>query len=197
MQEASRRDISNGYEAIAADFMRRRDESDIGAATVRAWSQALTRGAAILDLGCGHGDPIARTLIDEGFSVYGVDASPSMAAEFRRRFPQAPIDCASVEASDFFGRSFDGIVAVGLMFLLPADAQKALIGKVARSLNSGGRFLFTSPIQKCAWKDILTGVESRSLGDEAYKALFSDAGLEPVADSVDAGGNHYYDTRRR
>jgi 2-polyprenyl-3-methyl-5-hydroxy-6-metoxy-1,4-benzoquinol methylase len=61
----------------------------IGAATVREWSKALPRGSSILDLGCGHGVPISQVLIDDGFSLYGVDASAKMIAAFRGRFPHA------------------------------------------------------------------------------------------------------------
>jgi hypothetical protein len=49
--------------------------------------------------------------------------------------PEAHAQCSSVEESDFFGRTFDGVVASGLMFLLSADVQAFLIHKVAEVLN--------------------------------------------------------------
>jgi hypothetical protein len=55
-------------------------------------------------------------------------------------------------------------MAVGLLFLLSEDSQRDLIRRVGLALNSGGRFLFTSPAQCCTWTDILTGRESLSLG---------------------------------
>lgn len=70
-------------------------------------------------------------LIEEGFTVYGVDASAKLIAEFRKRFPDAPAECAAVEDSKFFGRTFDAIVAWGLMFLLPAETQSMVIHKAA------------------------------------------------------------------
>lgn len=188
-------DPSNGYEAVASEFMRRREQSIIGIATVQMWSRLLPRGGAILDLGCGSGVPISTTLHDDGFVVYGIDASASLTAAFRRRLPHAHVTCEAVEDSRFFGRTFDGVIAVGLMFLLPSDVQRDLIRKVAVALNPDGRFLFTSPTQLCAWTDVLTGQESRSLGAEEYKAAFSGAGLTLVGEYEDEGGNHYYDTR--
>lgn len=188
-------DPSNGYEAIASEFEARR-QPHIGVAIVRTWAQALPPGAAVLDLGCGHGVPIARVLTEGNATVYGVDASPSLAAAFRDRFPQAHVACEAVEASRFFDRTFEAAIAVGLLFLLSPEAQRRLIVKVADALKPGGRFLFTAPTEPCTWNDALTGRESRSIGADGYTAALSDAGLALVAEHVDEGGNHYYDACR-
>lgn len=186
-------DPSNGYEAAASEFMRRREQSSVGVGTVRTWARSLPPGASILDLGCGHGVPISMALMNDGFVIYGVDASPSLAAEFRRRCPHAHVACEAVEDSRFFGRKFGGVIAVGLMFLLPRAAQLDLIRKIALALNPGGRFLFTSPTRSSTWADVLTGRQSLSLGAEEYKAALSNAGLALVGEHVDEGDNHYYD----
>lgn len=188
-------DSSNGYEAIASEFMRQREGATIGIATVRTWAQRLRPGGAVLDLGCGSGVPIAMALDSCGFVVYGIDASASLTAAFRRRLPHARVACEAVQDSHFFGRKFEGVIAVGLMFLLPATVQCELIHKVAVTLNPDGRFLFTAPAQQCVWRDILTGQESRSLGGEQYKDVFSEEGLTLAGEYEDEGGNHYYDTR--
>jgi 2-polyprenyl-3-methyl-5-hydroxy-6-metoxy-1,4-benzoquinol methylase len=185
-------DPSNGYEAVASEFAERREQSGIGVETVRTWARSLPSGASILDLGCGHGVPISGALLNGGFDIYGIDASPSLIAAFRRQFPHAHAACEAVEDSRFFGRTFDGIVAVGLMFLLPAEVQRDVIRKVALALNPGGGFLFTCPAQTCTWTDVLTGRQSLSLGVEEYKAALSVVGLSPVAEYVDEGENHYY-----
>lgn len=187
-------DPSAGYEAVAAEFIERRRR--LGASTVRMWARSLPRGAAVLDLGCGSGVPISETMIEEGLTVYGVDASPTLVAAFRQRFPQAPVACERVEVSQFFDRAFEGVVAVGLMFLLRAEAQRDLIGRAARALKPSGRFLFTSPAQACTWPDNLTGRPSVSLGADVYKAIAAGAGLMLVAQYTDEGENHYYDACR-
>lgn len=189
-------DPSNGYEAVAAEFMDRRGRADIGAAVVREWARSLAPDAVILDLGCGHGLPISRALIRDGFEIFGIDASPSLTDAFRRRLPGAHVACETVEESDFFGRTFDGIIAIGLLFLLRGDVQRALIRKVAGALNPGGRFLFSAPIPSCTWTDMLTGRPSWSLGAEEYVALLADAGLALIGGHRDRAGNHYYDARR-
>jgi SAM-dependent methyltransferase len=191
-KETTEDDPSNGYEAVASEFVERRGQSSIGVATVRKWARSLPSGASILDLGCGHGVPISMALMNGGFVIYGVDASPSLTAAFRRQFPHAHVACEAVEDSRFFGRTFDGIIAVGLMFLLPAAVQRDVIRKVALALDPGGRFLFTCPAQTCTWTDVLTGRQSLSLGVEEYKVVLSAVGFTPVTEYVDEGDNHYY-----
>jgi 2-polyprenyl-3-methyl-5-hydroxy-6-metoxy-1,4-benzoquinol methylase len=190
---AAKDDPSNGYEAIASEFMRRRGESNVGVPTVRRWSRALPSGATILDLGCGHGVPLAMALIEDGFNIYGIDASPTLIATFRSRFPHAHVTCCTVESSDFFARTFDGVLAIGLIFLLEVDAQRDLIRKVAQGLTAGGRFLFTAPRDACDWTDVLTGRRSLSLGVKGYEAILTGVGLAVLDEYVDEGDNHYFD----
>jgi 2-polyprenyl-3-methyl-5-hydroxy-6-metoxy-1,4-benzoquinol methylase len=184
-------DKSNGYEEAAERFMSARNPG-IGAATVREWSQTMEPNSSILDLGCGHGVPISQVLTEEGFTVYGVDASPKLIAAFRTRFPDLQAECSSVERSEFFRRRFDGVVAVGLMLLLRPEIQKIVIGKVAKALSPGGRFLFTSPREAVSWSDALTGRVSISLGVEQYERLLRADGLVLVGEKSDEGENHYY-----
>ena len=184
-------DKSNGYEELAEAFMSARNPR-LGPSMIREWTKTLPRGCPVLDLGCGHGVPISEALIGEGFGVYGLDASAKMVAAFRRRFPKEHAQCASVEDSDFFGRTFDGVVASGLMFLLPIDVQACLIHRVAGVLNPKGKFLFTSPREPCAWQDALTGRDSISLGSQEYGKLLNAEGLRLAGGQLDEGNNHYF-----
>jgi SAM-dependent methyltransferase len=187
-------DKSNGYEEIASIFIpgRGRNQSGVGTSVVADWSRTLPDGAAVLDLGCGTGVPISQALIEREFHVHGVDASPSMIAAFRSRFPAVPLECAAVEDSDFFGRTFDGVVAWGLFFLLDADVQRRLIAKVAAALSSGGKLLFTAPSQSSSWPDAMTGRTSISLGFDAYRVALEAEGMSLLRTDHDAGENHYY-----
>ena len=186
-------DGSNGYEEVAEAYIAGRGTGGIiGASVVREWAQTLPRGGSVLDLGCGTGAPISQVLVDCGLSVYGVDASARMLAAFRARFPAAPAECSTVEASPFFNRTFDAVVAWGLLFLLAPAAQALVIGKVANALNPGGQFLFTSPPQPFEWSDAMTGQTSVSLGAEGYARLLRAAGLTLVSEREDEGENHYY-----
>lgn len=189
------RDRSAGYDRFAADFAAGRNPG-IGVATIRTWARALGRGSAVLDLGCGTGIPVTRALVDEGLSPFAIDASPAMVSAFRENFPGVPVACEPAESSAFFDRRFRGIVAVGLIFLLPPAAQHALIRRAAAALERGGSLLFTAPEPACAWDDVLTGRESVSLGATVYRERLAAAGLMVVAEHRDEGDNHYYESRK-
>ncbi len=182
-------DPTRGWEAVASKFMEVR--SDVGADVVLHWSRHLRPAACVVDIGCGSGVPVSEKLASRGIELFGLDASPTMLAAFRRRFPKATTACETAENSSFFGRKFDGAVAVGLMFLLPENSQRSLIARIAGALNPGGRFLFTAPAMHCEWLDTLTGQPSRSLGLEQYERLLANEGMHIVDTCVDAGENHY------
>ena len=190
-------DGSNGYDRIASLYVAGRGTRPvvgdaIGAAIVRAWAQAVPLDATVLDLGSGPGEPSPRILREAGLVTWAVDASAAMVAAFRERFPGVPIEHGTVEASGFFDRTFDGVLAWGLLFLLEPAAQARVIEKVASALNPGGRFLFTSPKEEVEWLDGMTGRRSQSLGAPTYERLLRDAGLTWVGNAEDEGENHYY-----
>lgn len=183
-------DRSNGYDLIADRFLAAR--SDIGVGVVRDWARALPLGSSILDIGCGSGWPVATTLAEAGHRLAGIDPSPTLLAAFRRAVPDADTAFEAAEDSRFFGRRFDGAVAVGLLFLLPEAAQAALIARVGRALHPGGGFLFTAPRIPATWRDMLTGRVSRSLGEGAYRTLLAGAGFHPPRIIADSGGNDWF-----
>lgn len=184
----------HGWEDVALTFAAVR--SDTGCDVIRRWANDLPPGGEILDVGCGSGFPVSSTLAGEGLSVHGIDASPTLVSMFARRFGAAHAACETVQDSTFFNRTFDGILAIGLMFLLSEDDQEKLIGKVRDALRPGGRFLFTAPHQKCAWEDVLTGQRSVSLGKADYERLLAGAGMQLVGTCMDEGDNHYFDAVR-
>jgi len=188
-------DKSNGYEEHAQDFMRAR-RAHIGPDVVRDWARELPSGAEVLELGCGHG-VVSQILVEQGLRLYAIDASPTLLAAFRQRFPDVQAECAAAEDSSYFGRTFDGVIAWGLMFLLPEETQRIVLAKMARALKPGGRLLFTAQRQTVTWTDSITGQESWSLGVEKYESLLRELGFEIEPGRTDAGENYYYLATKR
>ena len=191
-------DRSNGYEAVSEEFLARRGNSRtrsiaIGVKEVRKWAKTLPRGSSVIDLGCGPGFPITVVLVEEGLQVFGVDAAPSFVAAFQRNLPGTPVVCESVLESRCFDRTFDAVLSIGMMFLLKAEEQHRLIRRFAEILAPGGRLLFTSPAKPAVWNDVMTGMESVSLGAEEYKKLLGTAGISVVEEYEDVGESHYFD----
>lgn len=192
-------DRSNGYEGVAAEFLAGRGRAPptaIGTGRVRDWALTLRRGASVLDLGCGTGLPITRVLVNEGLDVFAIDAAPSLVAAFRTNLPKVPVACESVLESRFFDRTFGAVISWGLMFLLQPDEQRALIARIGDVLEPGGRLLFTAEARPVAWNDVMTGLESRSLGADEYRRLLAAEGISVTSEYEDRGQNYYFDAYR-
>ncbi len=128
--------------------------------------------------------------------MYGIDASKTLINEYQKRFPGVQARCEAAEDSHFFDKEFDGVLSVGLIFLLSSENQHLVLQKMAVALKEGGRLLFTSPYQICEWDDLLTGSKSMSLGREMYINLLLQYGLSLTNEYTDEGGNHYYDFQK-
>ncbi len=182
-------DPSHGWDAVADQFMEVR--SPVGASVVLEWARSLTAGAIVLDVGCGHGAPITDALVEAGCSVYALDASPRMVAAFSERHSTIPVACEAIETSPCFHRTFNGVVAIGVLFLLPPTVQPLVLHRLASLLTPHGHLLFTAPREACTWTDSLTGRQSVSLGVDAYRELLHASGLRVVDVMRDEGGNDY------
>ncbi len=185
-------DASGGYEAVASVYAATRSRT-VGAAAVERWAARLRPGARVLDLGCGPGEPVSTVLHGAGCAVHALDASPAMINAYRARFPATPLVCADAAHAPFPDRSFDGVVAWGLLFLLRPEHQQRVVARVAALLKPEGRFLFTAPRTAATWRDVLTGRTSVSLGHAAYRDLLASHSFEVIASDTDEGGNDHLD----
>jgi SAM-dependent methyltransferase len=194
-------DRSNGYEAVSEQFLAgrgsRNRSAGIGVKDVRKWARKLPLGSSVVDLGCGPGFPITAVLVEEGLRVFGVDAAPSFVAAFQRNLPGTPVICEAVQDSTLFDRTFDGVLAWGLMFLLKAEDQHRLIQRFAEILVPRGQLLFTATAKPAVWNDAMTGLESLSLGAEQYRKQLGAVGISVAAEYEDEGENHYFDAFKR
>jgi len=181
------------YEEYALKYLALREQLNIGSQEVANWSKTLCEKASIIDLACGGGYPITSTLTDSGFELWAIDSSPTLVEIFRSRFPQVPVQCEKVQDFNYFNRTFDAAVAIGLVFLLSESDQINLISRVSGILNPGGRFLFTAPNQIASWEDICTGNVCRSLGLSRYEEILNKSGFRIVSKFVDTGNNDYFD----
>lgn len=189
------KDPSNGWEAIAEEFFVVRNQI-IGAKTVQQWAKYFKPGQEILDVGCGFGGSYTDDIIDRGIKIYAIDASLSSVHEYRKRYPDSLAECEAAEESSFFGKAFDGVLSVGLVFLLTKKTQIKVLQKMAAALNVGGSLLFSAPYQICDWDDRLTGRRSLSLGRDEYVGILQARGLRLVNEYTDEGKSHYFEFRK-
>jgi SAM-dependent methyltransferase len=131
------------YEAKAEDFARGRQRFGGEAKYFAEMAARLPSGAAVLDIGCGSGVPIARFFVDYGFALTGVDAAPAMIGICRERFPEAEWVVADMRRLAL-ARHFDAVFAWDSLFHLPPDDQRRMFSVFAAHAAPGAPLLFTS-----------------------------------------------------
>jgi len=163
---------------------------------VKALASSIPRGSRIMDIGCGNGIPITRTLLEAGHQVVGLDSSSAMLARFHVNFPEVPAVLETIQNCPFPDSVFDAAVAWGVMFHLRADDQIRAIANVARVLKRGGAFLFTSgDVDGLEGKEnAMNGVMFRyySFSVENYRLILADNAFRLIDVHADAGKNTYY-----
>ncbi len=132
--------VRRGYDACARAYHESRKAQ--APTEIRGLMERLEDGASVLDVGCGAGVPIARSLVKRQ-RVTGVDVSPEMVRLARRHVPSGDFRCADVMSTTFEPSSFDAVVALYSIFHIPRETQPALIQRFHRWLRPGGYLLCT------------------------------------------------------
>ena len=103
-------------------------------------SAGVRAGTGLLDVACGPGY-VAGAAAARGARVIGLDFSPLMVAEARRRYPDLEFCEGDAEALPFGVGRFDAVVMnFGLLHLARPEAA---IAEAHRVVASGGRYAFT------------------------------------------------------
>lgn len=99
----------------------------------------------VLDVGCGPG-AMTREILEAGCEFWGVDGSPRMIAEGRRRFGsvvRAHFAVADAAALPFSDSMFDGALCVGVIDRVPQP--EAVIAELGRVLKPGAPLVIAFP----------------------------------------------------
>ena len=135
------------YERHALDYDRDRSRS----LHERAWLDRFLGYAApagcILDVGCGMGEPIAKYVIEAGFSVVGIDSSPSLIGMCRERYPEDEWIVADMRDLSL-GRRFAGVLAWDSFFHLSGVDQRGMFARFAAHALPRAPLMFTSGSSK-------------------------------------------------
>lgn len=128
------------YDTVAVDYARLLAQGLPSDPTDRL---VLTRFAAglrgpVIEVGCGPGR-MTGPLADLGLAVRGIDLSPAMVDEARRRYPQLDFEVGTMTALDLPDGSVAGVVAwYSIIHLQPVDLP-GVFAEFARVLIPGGR----------------------------------------------------------
>ncbi|KRE11978.1 methyltransferase [Bosea sp. Root381] len=194
-------EIVSLYERHADAFDAARGRTLFEARWLERFASCLPPGAAILDIGCGSGEPIARYFIDRGFSVSGIDSSPKLIGLCRARFPDSDWQVADMRALAL-GRRFDGLIAWDSFFHLTPEDQRGMFALFRAHAAEGAALIFTSGPTHGEAIGTFEGepLYHGSLAPEEYRTLLAENGFEVVqhlAEDPACGGHTVWLARLR
>jgi SAM-dependent methyltransferase len=175
------------YDRHAADWDRQRSG---GSLFEKPWIDRflalLPSRASVLDIGCGCGDPITRYLIQQGYRVTGVDASPALIDICRSRFPDHEWIVADMRGLAL-ERRFDGVLAWDSFFHLCPDDQPSMFPVFRRHTATGGALLFTSGPRH---GEVIATWQGRplyhgSLAPAEYRSLLDQNGFDVISHVIE------------
>ncbi len=102
----------------------------------------LDDGSSVLDIGCGGGVPVTRSLAKR-FAVTGVDVSREMLRLARTNVPNANFVRSDITSVEFDESSFDAVVAFFSLFHIPREDHPRLFRRVRDWLKPGGYLMCT------------------------------------------------------
>lgn len=181
--------VRRGYDALSYHY--RGDDADEGqyAPWLVELRRRLPQSAAVLDLGCGCGVPVARSLAAAGHAVTGVDVSGVQIERARQLVPAGTFLRADATRLVLRPASFDAVVCLYALIHVPLADQRSLIERIGTWIRPGGWLLTT--VGHEAW----TGSEDNWLGGPApmwwshadsatYRSWLLGAGLTITAEDV-------------
>jgi cyclopropane fatty-acyl-phospholipid synthase-like methyltransferase len=136
--------VQAGYDRVAARY--RALEHDSARWPRAEWIEALTKGlrpgAAVLDLGCAAGVPVAAELASR-YRVTGVDISPEHIQQATRNVPDAEFVCSDALTVTFPAGHFDAIISLYTFDHIPRDKHRTLLERLSTWLRPGGLLLLS------------------------------------------------------
>jgi SAM-dependent methyltransferase len=153
---------------------------------------ALPNGAAVLDLGCGAGEPVALHMVECGLRVTGVDSSPTLLSLCRERMPDQEWIVGDMRSVSL-GRKFDGILAWDSFFHLKYEDQRRMFALFAAHSAASALLMFNSGPGHGEAIGSYRGdpLYHASLAASEYETLLTQSGFEVVEHVVkdpQAGG---------
>lgn len=143
--------------------------------------QRLQPSPSILELGCGPGIPILRSLLDQGAQVVANDISGKHIEMAKGYCPEAKLIPGDMTTLTFEPESFHGAISFYTLFHLPRSKIKAMLAKIYRWLKPGGVFVFnlaTIDEEEVHGEFLGYGMFWSSYGVDKHRELLKEVGFD-------------------
>jgi cyclopropane fatty-acyl-phospholipid synthase-like methyltransferase len=189
--------VAAGYDAVAdryaalegdAEWPRTRWVADLAG--------RLPAGAAVLELGCGNGVPVARDLARLGFEVTGVDISPEQVGRAGNAVPEATFVVGDMVDVELPESRFAAALAIYAIDHVPRERHADVYRRIRRWLRPGGLLLVAiedsdQPGVVSEWLGAPNFFSTHEAGVE--RGLVERSGFEVLSAAVEAQWEHGHD----
>ncbi|MFW9767302.1 MAG: class I SAM-dependent methyltransferase [Candidatus Thorarchaeota archaeon] len=161
--------VRKGYNVIAGKYNQERNLEITK--EIDEFIEHLPEGAVVLDIGCGGGIPVLKTMIEKGFSAKGIDFSKGMLELAKQNVPEAELILGDVMKHEIESESFDGIISTYSIIHIHKSYHPALYLKIFNWLKPGGVMLVSTA--RTAWEEVSDyyGVQMAWSHPEARESL--------------------------
>ena len=143
----------------------------------------VSTGGRVLDVGCGNGSLINAIRKNGDVEAYGVDISPRMIEECRRRYDGITFEVSSGEKLPFADDYFDAVMLCCALHHM--HNPRNFFAEARRVLKTGGTLIISEPWQPFPIKQLMDYILSPLLkaGDnklfshKKLSRLFTDSGF--------------------
>jgi ubiquinone/menaquinone biosynthesis C-methylase UbiE len=180
--------VAQGYDLVADKYVRL--EAGAEWPRMRWLGKVLERlepGSAVLDLGCGSGDP-AGIEIAKMHQITGVDVSQSQINLARQNVPSGTFIHGDAGSADFPAASFDAVVSFYTLEHLPREEHQGLLARIYQWLRGNGYLLIGTEAAEVEeivseWLDV--PMYFSSFDSETVMGMVETAGFEILETAVE------------
>jgi len=133
--------VARGYDQIADRYLVWSTDHSVRLRWLAELRAVVPPPARILDLGCGAGLPVARWLVDDGYTVLGIDGSPEQIERARLNVPAGEFRVADMTTIALAQASYEAVVAMYSISHVPRDEHARLFRRIHSWLRPGGVLL--------------------------------------------------------
>lgn len=181
--------VERGYDAIAERYAQWSQQEITGSPAVDYLEKLLgllPRGAVVLELGCGNGEPAARMLAP-GHEYTGVDISAEQLRRAQELVPSGVFIKADYTKLEFAASSIDAVVALYTFGHVPQSELPGLLARIGSWLRPGGLLLATAGSRDhpdSVWPWLGIPMFFSGFDVDTNLRLLAEAGLEVVEQDV-------------
>lgn len=132
-------DLQNVYDNLADYWGQDKTLHDWGKDDLLNFVKLVGKGAKVLDLGCASGYQ-SQLLRDQGLQVVGLDLSPKMIAQARKKIRGVKFVVGDMTNMDFNAKVFAGVYARASLLHIPKKFILKVLKSVHKILKDNGIF---------------------------------------------------------